>query len=213
MTLLIAEDGQSAVLDYVSWATFEALLEDLDGGRVTYDGGSLEIMSPSSEHEGVKGLIGRLIEAYTEELGIDLASRGATTFKRADLEKGLEPDECYYVGPSAALVRGKSKIDLAAGDPAPDLVVEVEISRRAIKRLPIYAALGVSEVWRHDGKALRVESLTTAGTYESSERSLALPDLPLEEVERALARRAADSETDIVRSFRARVREGRSAGG
>ncbi len=207
MSVTIADDRQSVVLEHVSWATFEGLLADLagPGGRITYDGGRLEIMSPSSKHEQGKKLLARLIEAYTEERGIDLESRGSTTFKRADVLKGLEPDECYYVQHAGA-IRGKERLDLSA-DPPPDLALEVEVSTRVVARLPIYAALGIPELWRYDGRTLTVERLRDAGDYHPVDRSAALPDLPLDEVRRALARGGQESETAIVRAFRARIRE------
>jgi Uma2 family endonuclease len=67
------------VLHDVSWATFRALSREARGGRLVYDRGRLEIMVPSFEHENVKGLIGRLVEVYAEELDIDIASGGSTT--------------------------------------------------------------------------------------------------------------------------------------
>ena len=37
--------------------------------RVTYLEGELELMSPSFDHETLKKTLGRLIEAYAEEVG------------------------------------------------------------------------------------------------------------------------------------------------
>jgi Uma2 family endonuclease len=60
------------LLSGVAWSTYEALLADAQssGTRFTYDRGYLEIMSPSREHEHIKSLLGRMIEAMTEELDI-----------------------------------------------------------------------------------------------------------------------------------------------
>jgi hypothetical protein len=57
------------LLHGVRWSTYEALLEDLEGCsiRLTYDDGSLEIMTVSPRHEWSKSLIRRMIEALTEE--------------------------------------------------------------------------------------------------------------------------------------------------
>ena len=54
------------LLENVSWSTYEALLEDMGPhtGRIAYEEGLLEIMSPSGAHELLKGVISRLIEAY-----------------------------------------------------------------------------------------------------------------------------------------------------
>lgn len=193
---------QRIVLHGVSWQTYERLVDELEdhpGVRLTYLRGTLELMTPSFSHDWIKTLLGRVIEAFTLELGIPLKSGGSTTFKRADFEKGLEPDECYWVQ-SELRVRHKSEIDLTV-DPPPDLAVEVEVSRGSVDKLAVYAALGVPEVWRHDGTTLHVLSLGEAGDYEEVERSRALPSLPLVEVARVLDRREELDETSLVREF------------
>src|SRR5262245_50322687 len=90
---------QRFVIHNVSWRLYETLLDQLGdhAPRMTYDRGNLELMSPSPSHESFKKLLGRLIETLTCELGIAIRSGGSTTFKRKDLLRGLEPDECYWV--------------------------------------------------------------------------------------------------------------------
>jgi hypothetical protein len=62
-------------------------------------------------------------------------------------------------------------------DPPPDLAIEVEISRSLVSRIGIYAAIGVPEVWRCDGKKIRFCLLSKDGKYEDGETSLAFPFL------------------------------------
>ncbi len=57
----------------------------------------------------------------------------------------------------------------------PDLVVEVEFTSPLIAKLAIYAAMGVPEIWRYDGKVLRIEQLGADGIYHPSDRSRFLP--------------------------------------
>ena len=194
------------VLQNIRWQTFEALLEDLGDhrGRIAYDGGTLEITSPSPKHEALKSLLGRFIETFTEELNIKIASRGFTTLKSVLKAKGVEPDECYYIQNEAA-VRNRDEIDLAR-DPPPDLAVEIDITSTFLNRRSIYAALGIPEVWSHDGKELRVLRLKD-GKYEASGESGTFPMLPMAELAEFLKRRHALDETALVRSFRAWVRE------
>jgi Uma2 family endonuclease len=167
----------------VNWALYQSLLAAAGEShlRMTYDSGRLEIMSPLPIHEQVKKVIARLIECYSELVGISAEGFGSTTFDREDLQKGVEPDECYYVQ-RASMVIGKKSFDWEI-DPPPDLAIEVDISRPDIARQPIYAALGVPEIWRYDGKAftylLRQPSRGAADAqYVLSERSAAFPDLP-----------------------------------
>ena len=65
------------------------------------------------------------------------ADYGADSIK---VLKGLEADECYYIQHEAQ-VRGRDELDLKHV-PAPDLVIEVDISHHPMDRLAIYAALG-----------------------------------------------------------------------
>lgn len=134
----------------------------------------LEIMSPSPEHEAYNRSIALLVEAVAEELSIDVYDLGSTTFRSEDLERGFEPDSCFYIR-NEERVRGKNRIDLTV-DPPPDLVIEVDITSPSINKLPIYARLEVPEVWRYDGKNLEILKLEDNGYVEVSE-SAALPSL------------------------------------
>jgi Uma2 family endonuclease len=145
-----------------------------------------------------------MIEAMTEELNIPILSAGSTTLKLQLKERGLEPDECYYLG-NEAKMRGKRELDLAV-DPPPDLAIEVDISSSSLDQLAIYATLGVPEVWLYDGAVLEVYQLQPDKTYAKQTHSPAFPFLPLDEIERFLARRNETDETTWIRSFRAWVK-------
>jgi Uma2 family endonuclease len=198
------------VLEGIGWQTFEALLRDLGDHhwRVTFDEGVLEFMSPHRPHERLKTLLARFIEALTLELGIEQQAGGSTTYKREDLGTGVEPDECYYIASEAA-VRGRPEADLGR-EPPPDLVVEVDIGASSARRMKIYAAMGVPEVWRHDGTRLTIYRLAAEGDYREVAASVALPPMPVAEAERLLVERERLSDTAIVRAFLEHVRaEGR----
>jgi Uma2 family endonuclease len=171
---------------------------------ITYDRGEMELMTLSSEHENRKKRVARLIEAMTEEMEIDIASCGSMTFQRQDLQKGLEGDECYWIK-NEALVRDRLEIDPEV-DPPPDLAVEIDLSRSSLNRMDIYAALRVPEVWRWDGDTLRVYLLTRKAKYKESARSKAFPFLPLAEFAKFVTKTGI-SETQLVRSFRAWIRQ------
>src|SRR4051794_16559865 len=111
-TVPILSPERRVTLNGVSWAFYQNMLAEIGDGhvRLTYDTGRLEIMSPSTLHERVKTVLGRLIEAYADEMGILIEGLGSTTFDREDLQKGLEPDECYYVQNASAVV-GRDDFD------------------------------------------------------------------------------------------------------
>ena len=199
--------AQQFLLQGVGWDFYERCLAEFGDRRIrlTYDRGSLEMMSPSSEHEHYRELISRLIGAFTEEMNIPIYSVGSTTWRRKRKKRGLEPDQCYYIQ-HEPFVRGKKKIDLSV-DPPPDLAVEIEITRSALDRVGIYAAIGIPELWRFDGRKLRIGGLTSGGKYVEQQRSLGLPLLPPEVVEALLEQAGHSDETTWIRSFRKWVQE------
>ncbi len=194
------------LLSGISWATFESLLADTrnHGTRFTYDRGYLEMMSPSREHERLKTMMGRMIEAMTEVLAIPISSAGSTTLKAEWKERGLEADESYYIA-NEPRVRGRDEIDLRI-DPPPDLAIEVDLSSSSLDQLSIYADLGVPEVWLYDGTKLKVHQLQSDGMYVQQARSPSFPFLPLDQIEGFLTRRNETDETTWIRSFRAWVK-------
>lgn len=206
MNIVSSPAEQRVILDNISWSTYLAILQDADRcrGRITYDRGVLEIMSPSKLHENIKRLIGRMIEVFTEALNIDIESANSTTFKREDLERGFEADECYYIQ-HAAEIRTKDDIDMTV-DPPPDLIIEVDISRSSLNKFGIYRALAVPEVWRYDGESLRLYALHDHD-YIEVQQSRALPQLPIDKLADLLSQRSSFGETQLIRQFRTWVHE------
>jgi Uma2 family endonuclease len=180
--------NQQVVLSNVSWETYEMLLEDLAGRsapRLTYDRGQLEIMSPTPEHERLNRRINLIVDIVAAELDIRVDVLGSTTFSREDIDRGFEPDSCFYVA-KADRVRGKKRIDLGK-DPAPDLVIEIDITSSSIPKMPIFAHFGVPEVWQYDGSSLRMSKLE-GSEYVSIDRSLAFPIITSRVLEDFLAK-------------------------
>jgi Uma2 family endonuclease len=143
---------QRIVLHDIAWETYERLLTDHVDRSVphfTYDHGDLEIVTPSIDHERDNRTLDLLVEIVASEWSIDIINVGSATFKRRDLEQGFEPDTGFYIQHEED-IRGKTEIDLLV-DPPPDLVIEIEVTLSAIPKLPLYARMGIPEVWRlHD---------------------------------------------------------------
>jgi Uma2 family endonuclease len=202
-TLLTPPD-EMIHLSGISWQTYETLLEELRDRRLrlTYNRGNLEIMAPSPEHERFKKVSGRFVETLAEELEIRIEPLGSTTFKHPELS-GAEPDECFYIYNIDA-VRGKNRLDLT-DDPAPDLVVEIDITSSSQARLLVYADLGVAEVWIYDGESLVIKQLQD-GTYITSQRSQFFRNLPIPEISRFLKQVGTIDYLELVKTFRSWVR-------
>ena len=152
----------------VSWAQYEhqlALRGEASSPRIAYFEGTLELMSPSRDHERITSYIGRLVETYALERNIDLSSYGSWTLKRKVQKSGVEPDECYLVG-------------LDQSGRTPHLAIEVTWTSGGIGTLEIYARLGVGEVWFWRAGAIEVHVLRGAA-YEPAPGSTLFPQLDL----------------------------------
>ncbi len=209
MTATLIQRPDRVILRNISWQTYQSLIKDFEPEpaiRLTYDRRTLEIRMPLDPHETYKKLIGRFIEAATEELDLEIRSLGSRTCDREDLARGLEPDQCYYIQ-HEALVRDVEQIDLAQFPP-PDLAVEVDITSSSLDRFSIYTDLGIPEIWRYDGQSLTIYYLQD-GKYEMRDCSVALPLLKADNITRLLALRFSKNETlstvsenTLVKQFR-----------
>jgi Uma2 family endonuclease len=175
-------------LDHVSWADYERLLEmrgDRSAPRICYLEGTVEIMAPSREHEGIKSWIGRLVEVYCLHAGIDFRTYGSWTIKERREERGVEPDECYVLGTEQA--------------ERPHLAIEVIWTSGGINKLEIYRKLGVGEVWIWRRGVIQVHVLR-GEQYEAVDSSEALPGIDLEQLVSFLDR---DTTSQAIRDYRA----------
>jgi Uma2 family endonuclease len=198
---------QRTVLRNISWETFEALLRETGedrGSRFAYDCGTLEIMTPLYEHENPKIQFDRFIVALAEELEIEIKSAGSTTLKRRIKNRGIEPDNCYYIQNEIA-VRGRQELDLETDLP-PDLAIEIDISSSSVNKLGIYSALGVPELWRYNGRVLKFYKLAE-GQYIECKFSRAFPLVSVTEMSRFIEQSKTTGEIALLKSFRAWVRD------
>lgn len=201
------DEPQRLLLHNVSWEQYVQIVDAM-GERpihLTYDRGTLEFMTLSYEHERWKESLRCLIQVLAEEMNVDIAGAGSTTFKGELIQRALEPDECYYTK-HMRQVRGLRRIDLKR-DPPPDLVVEIDVTRSSINRMAIYASMKVPEAWRFDGAHLHVYRLRHDESYEEIDSSPTFPRLPLDVLVKFMGQGVAEGDTSMIRSFRAWVRE------
>jgi Uma2 family endonuclease len=79
------EKPQRLTLYDVDWRTYSRLLRALDERpqlRLTYDRGTLEIMTITLKHERSASFLGRLAVTLTEELALPIMAGRTTTFRR-----------------------------------------------------------------------------------------------------------------------------------
>jgi Uma2 family endonuclease len=162
---------------------------------MTYFDGTLEIMSPEYRHENPNRQFDALIRAVVAAFGIPSRCAGSTTFRKGGLGPkrghGKEPDTSFYFT-NIDLIAARETIDLET-DPPPDLWIEVDNRSSSRGRLPVYAALGVPEVWRYRVGTGRVWfGRLEHGAYTPIDRSVVLPMLTTDLVRFALEKCGPD---------------------
>jgi Uma2 family endonuclease len=203
----VATRRRPALLYDIDWKTYTRLLRAFEGRRrfrLTYDRGTLEIMSPLWEHEKPAYILGRFIDVLTEELDLPCQPGRSVTLRRKSKSRGLEPDNCYWIA-SAPKLAGKTKLDLRT-DPAPDLAIEVDVTSSSMDRLSIYAALGVAEVWRLTPSGLAFHVLDK-GSYQIRTNSVSFPRLASSDLGTLLAQLKEADATALAKRFRQWVRK------
>ena len=182
---------QRIVMSGLSWGDFESIVsmrgEDAAGPRVTYLEGTLELMSPSLDHEVIKKRLAAIVEAYLDQLGVRYQGVGSWLLKHAPSEVGLEPDECYILH------------DLQKT--RPDLALEVVWTSGGIDKLEVYRRLGVPEVWYWTEDTLTFFVLGDAG-YAARETSLCVPNFDKSVVGEMLQ---LEGLSDVRRALRERL--------
>ncbi|BAZ29196.1 hypothetical protein NIES4074_16350 [Cylindrospermum sp. NIES-4074] len=203
-----ATPGEARVLlENISWQTFKTMLAEMGSdrtNRITYDNGTIEIMTPLKPHENSNRLIEVFVGVLCEELGLEINRVGSLTLTRDDLERGAEPDSSYYIQ-NESLVREKENIDLAF-DPPPDLVLEVEYTRPKIDKLSLYAAMGIPEFWRYNGTTLRIYTLSE-GQYSETQISPTFAPVLIREIPRFIQESKKVGQISTTRAFRTWVKQ------
>lgn len=175
----VAEDEQRLILTGIGWkqyVTISGALGDRRSPRLIYLRGRLTFLTKSHRHEWLNRSLGDFVVAIARACRVPIAYGGETTFRREDMDAGVEGDDTFYLGENAERMRGPQDIDLTI-HPPPDLAIEIEVTHPANDVMPVYGQLGVPEVWRYDANRkvasfwLRRED----GTYAASDRSAAFP--------------------------------------
>ena len=192
----------------MAWEEYKSIVKALGNAprfRMAYDNGTLQIMTTSSKHERIKMLLGWLVLELAKASGQPFDSIGSATLMNDQVRKGTEPDDCYYLQ-NASRVIGK-EIDLNV-DP-PDLAIEVDLASPSLKKFPIYAALRVTELWRHKRGRVKFYQLED-NDYEEISQSLAFPFLSPDVITEHVRMRLEQGPMPMLRSFADWIRTNQS---
>jgi Uma2 family endonuclease len=160
-------EGDQVVQIAAPWALFERFLKsrrDMSTPRLTYDRGVLQFMAPSESHESVSRLLTVLLHTWALERDVELRAVGSWTLKRKAAQTAIEPDECFVVG------RHQPRV--------PDLAIEVVWTNPGLDKLPLYARLGVREVWFWQAGSIQV-FVRRGRSHSRASRSAVLPGIDL----------------------------------
>jgi Uma2 family endonuclease len=197
--------GATLLVPGITWDDYECFLNEIGNRgdlRVSYDSGWLEIMSPSDLHDQPTRFLDRLLSEFARIRNVDVEMYGHTTWKRRVLAKGVEADCSYYVK-NARHVIGKNHLDLESVPP-PDLAIEIDPTNSSLRKLPIYAALRVPELWRYDGQTLRMYALAE-GTYVEIQESRFLAGLTGSLLTEYLELSKVEGQTKALQKFSRRL--------
>ncbi len=185
--------GDSFLLNYVKWETYESLLKDFDAAgsniRMTYDGERLEFRAPDFIHEHRQALVKRMVHNLTCELYISIRSGGSTTFRDRRRGCGLDPDECFWITHEEAIRRrDDAELDLDI-DPPADLVIDIENTRQdhrpaaTVRRDSAFPRSGACRPTPFSSAGFRSD-----GSYTWGDRSVELPMISTRDLEHWLSK-------------------------
>ena len=160
-------------LDWKAFKQIQSLLTDHTRARFSYDNGVLEITKPLESHERSARLIELFIRILIVEMGMMVKTMGSTTLDREDMLKSAEPDNGYYIQNYEQVADRTVNLNV---DPAPDLVVEVDITHTDLNKNVLYAGIGVPELWRFNGRVWTIFKLVDS-VYVECDRSPTFPTI------------------------------------
>ena len=165
----------------VAWDLYERMVDSVREGencRLAYDGKDIEMMSIGVYHDAIKSRVDDFIGILAGELLIDHEAVGSATWKRKNVERGIEPDLSYYFESQklAIYATGIARQSNVADDyPNPDLAVEIDISEPRIDRTDIYSKLQVPEIWPLTRDQSRSSSLGHQGLTSKRNKVASCP--------------------------------------
>jgi Uma2 family endonuclease len=196
--------GSALTVSGLTWPHYQLLLSELGetrAVRLAYQAGALEMRMPNQLHEIVNRLLSKIIFALAEALGLELVDLGSTRLNWEDLDQSIEPDSCFYVQ-NAAQVQGLNP-QLRADFP-PDLAVEVDIASGSDKKIGIYHALGVPELWIYRQGKVKIHDLRGSQPQVVAQ-SLAFPGVSAAQIQAWVELRETQTDLAVIKAVRQQV--------
>ncbi|MBV8884080.1 MAG: Uma2 family endonuclease [Chroococcidiopsidaceae cyanobacterium CP_BM_RX_35] len=198
--------GSAIRIPDVTWEKYIALLAELGDNRTTrtaYDNGVLEIRTPSQLHEAANRVLATIALTLAEEFGFEFNDLGSMTMNRPNLNRGVEPDSCFYIQNAQV---GQGLGEAIPADLPPDLALEVDIANSSDSKLNIYQAMGVPKIWLYQQEIIKIRRLE-GGAYIDSLNSRVFPSVQTDQLNQWLQLRRTGTDLTVVRAVRQFCRE------
>ncbi len=129
------------------------------------------------------------------ELGVEANDFGSVTLNRQSLDRGIEPDSCFYIQNAT---RGQGLETNAFENFPPDLAMEVDIANSSASKMRIYLAIKVPEVWLYRQSTLKIQVLQD-GQYLDVANSRAFPIVSVEQLNQWIEMRKTETDLTVLR--------------
>ena len=169
---LAKSDNEHLVRQSVTWEQFQTLesaFANIDGVRLIYCEGVLEIVGIGRLHEMICTLLGALLISYFTLKRIRFVSTGSYTQSLKGITE-FQADLSYNFDTEKEIS---------------DLCIEVVVTSGNVAKLRKYQLLEVPEVWFWEEGKIGIYCWQD-GDYVQSSYSLCLPDLDIEHLEQCL---------------------------
>ncbi len=209
LSQIVLSPGSAMTVTGLTWLQYQLFLTELGEDRATrlaYHDGILEVRMPGKLHEIVNRLLSKIVFALAEELGLEMVDLGSMTWNREDLDKGIEPDSCFYLQ-NAAQVQGLNP-DIPSNLP-PDLAIEVDIASGSNNKLPIYQALGIPELWVYREGKVQILDLRGA-QVQAVGNSIAFAAVSSEQIQAWVNLRETGTDLAVIKAVRQFCRQSSS---
>lgn len=193
--------GSAIRLSGITWDSYLSLLQELGDDRSTriaYDNGTLEIRMLGQPHEAANRVLAAIALTLAEEFGFEFNDLGSMTMNRSQLNKGIEPDSCFYIQNAQP---GQGLGETIANDLPPDLALEVDIANRSDSKFSIYQAMQVPEIWLYQQGLVKIKHLENE-QYIDAATSRAFPLVNVDQLNQWLELRRTGTDLTVVRAVR-----------
>jgi Uma2 family endonuclease len=190
--------GSAMTISGLTWKAYETVLQELGDNRLTriaYNHGTLEIRMPGELHEIINRLLAKIITLLAMESSIEANDFGSITLNRQDLDRGIEPDTCFYIQNAE---QGQGMASTATESLPPDLALEVDIANASTSKLSIYQAIGIPEIWLYRQNCLSIQRLQN-GEYVETANSLSFPQITSQQLNQWLEMRKTETDVAVLR--------------